>query len=478
MIERFRRLVRRTTAAVEDRLLAYVVEREILIQRIRALGRNTKLETILDQKLTRLFNRLGIPPEAIGSLERAVGQHVGLAPEAFDVLPMANATLSIHAEAALDAWAAEGGDLTALHRGYYDEDGDAVRAATRLVEGTRITPQFGLIGRYGGAPLYVRFWFDEHAVQFEVKAHAAEGPRFLEELERRIDALLTARYRGKAIDIDLAAVEVKAPAVEDLVYPERLQREVAALLASVGHWFRSDRVRRWGYLLIGPPGSGKTTVGGLVARERPAGSTYLYCPAADLETRGKYEAPATVRRAFRYARIFAPTIIHIDDVDIIAGNRGSDSSNTMVALLEALDGLREDAKVFVLMTTNDPTRIDRAIIERPGRVHDKVTFEGFEVCAGELLKRYAARCGLDVPDGAIDAVTADPSSLAGFTPDEAKNIGERLAIRYGGKPVTTELLRTAFTETRTMFGDRASGLDAPPPSDRHTDDDPEHPDDE
>jgi len=126
-----------------------------------------------------------------------------------------------------------------------------------------------------------------------------------------------------------------------------------------------------GVLLVGPPGVGKTLLAKAVATERESNFISIKGP----EVLSKYvgESEKTVREIFRKARLAAPCIIFIDEIDSIASARGSEdefdsgvSRHVVDTLLTEMDGLAGLKNVVVLAATNRPEAIDPALL-RPGR---------------------------------------------------------------------------------------------------------------
>ena len=126
-----------------------------------------------------------------------------------------------------------------------------------------------------------------------------------------------------------------------------------------------------GVLLVGPPGTGKTLLAKAVATERESNFISIKGP----EVLSKYvgESEKTVREIFRKARLAAPCIIFIDEIDSIASARGAEdefdsgvSRRVVDTLLTEMDGLGGLKNVVVLAATNRPEAIDPALL-RPGR---------------------------------------------------------------------------------------------------------------
>jgi ATP-dependent 26S proteasome regulatory subunit len=99
---------------------------------------------------------------------------------------------------------------------------------------------------------------------------------------------------------------------------------------------------------------------------------------------------------FRLARFLQPSMMVIEDVDLIGRERthmhGVGEEVMLNQLLNEMDGLREDAEVLFILTTNRPDQIEPALASRPGRIDQAIEFPlPDEEGRGKLAKLYARR---------------------------------------------------------------------------------------
>ncbi len=124
-----------------------------------------------------------------------------------------------------------------------------------------------------------------------------------------------------------------------------------------------DLKPRRGVLLAGPPGTGKTTIGRALAH-RLKSKFFLIDGTAISGTGDFYQS---VNRVFDAAKRNAPSVIFIDDADVIFENGGD--RGLYRYLLTMLDGLESASaeRVCIMMTAMDPASLPPALL-RSGRV--------------------------------------------------------------------------------------------------------------
>ncbi len=152
---------------------------------------------------------------------------------------------------------------------------------------------------------------------------------------------------------------------------ERLRETIQWPLEYPEVFEQMDMESAKGVLLYGPPGTGKTLLAKAVANESE--SNFISIKGPELLNKFVGESEKGVREVFSKARENAPTIVFFDEIDSIATERGSGSTDSGVGervvsqLLTELDGLETLEDVVVIATTNRPDLIDSALL-RPGRL--------------------------------------------------------------------------------------------------------------
>jgi ATP-dependent 26S proteasome regulatory subunit len=121
-------------------------------------------------------------------------------------------------------------------------------------------------------------------------------------------------------------------------------------------------------LFYGPPGTGKThTIRYLAGALR--GHTTLLITA---------EQVALIEEYMTLARLLSPSLVVIEDADLIARKResmdGPCEEVLLNRLLNEMDGLKENAEILFVLTTNRPESLEAALRARPGRIDQAIEF--------------------------------------------------------------------------------------------------------
>ncbi|HWW15477.1 MAG TPA: AAA family ATPase [Candidatus Dormibacteraeota bacterium] len=234
--------------------------------------------------------------------------------------------------------------------------------------------------------------------------------RMFEELEALVKK--TASYRGKVISLEqpdrysgqigtLRVHKLRVVRREEVILPAKtlqlLDRNVRDFIAQREKLQELGMPIKKGLLFYGPLGTGKTHTIHYLASQLPDHTTLLVTA----------EQVALLDHYFQLARFLQPAMIVVEDVDLIARKReemyGPCDESLLNKLLNEMDGLREDAAVLFVLTTNRPEQLEAALASRPGRVDQAIEFPlPDELARRQLVRLYA--CGLPLSDEVVESL--------------------------------------------------------------------------
>jgi ATP-dependent 26S proteasome regulatory subunit len=198
---------------------------------------------------------------------------------------------------------------------------------------------------------------------------------------------------------------------------EQIELEVLGIGEHREQLRRAGQHVKRGVLLHGPPGTGKThTVRYLVSRATDA--TVLIMTGGGLHM---------LRHACALARMLQPSIVVLEDIDLVAHDRGMMGrygNPLLFDVLNELDGMAEDADVAFVLTTNRADVLEPALAARPGRV-DLAVEVGLpnEDARRRLVELYARE--LSLQRGDVDMIV---DRTAGVTASFIKELLRKAAL--------------------------------------------------
>lgn len=203
-----------------------------------------------------------------------------------------------------------------------------------------------------------------------------------------------------------------------------------------------------GVLLEGPPGTGKTLLAKAVAGE--AKVPFFSISGSDFVEMFVGVGASRVRDLFEDAKIMAPCIVFIDEIDAVARRRGAgmggghdEREQTLNQLLVEMDGFGVNEGIIVLAATNRVDILDPAIL-RPGRFDRKVMVGKPDVKGRrEILEVHAKNkpVGEDVD---LDKIARTTAGLAGADLENLMNEAAIGAAKKNKKFISNEEVSEAF----------------------------------
>ncbi len=195
-----------------------------------------------------------------------------------------------------------------------------------------------------------------------------------------------------------------------------------------------------GVLLVGPPGTGKTLLARAVAGE--ANVPFYYISGSDFVELFVGIGASRVRDMFKQAKMNAPCLIFIDEIDAVGRQRGTglggghdEREQTLNQLLTEMDGFGANEGIIIIAATNRPDVLDPALL-RPGRFDRQVTVALPDKSARiEILKVHARNKTLD-KTVTLENLAKRTPGFSGADLENLLNEAALLAVRRNKKKIT------------------------------------------
>jgi cell division protease FtsH len=249
-----------------------------------------------------------------------------------------------------------------------------------------------------------------HIATANTPAGTQISQQFFKHLEDSV--LKSDSYRGKILSLEestnsysgrssgIKVHTLKSVAREEVVLPARtlelLERNVIHFVQQRPRLLEFRQSTKKGILFYGPPGTGKTHTIHYLARALP-GHTTLIITAEQVGLLSEY---------MTLARLLQPSLVVMEDVDLIAKDRaemGVCEEVLLNKLLNEMDGLNQQADILFVLTTNRPEALERALASRPGRVDQAIEFPLPDAAGRAKLVRLYSQ-GLSLSEELVNSV--------------------------------------------------------------------------
>ena len=197
-----------------------------------------------------------------------------------------------------------------------------------------------------------------------------------------------------------------------------------------------------GVLLVGPPGTGKTLLARAVAGE--AKVPFYYISGSDFVELFVGIGASRVRDMFKQAKMNAPCLIFIDEIDAVGRQRGTglggghdEREQTLNQLLTEMDGFGPHEGIIVIAATNRPDVLDPALL-RPGRFDRQVTVGLPDKNAREEILKVHARNKILDKGITLEYLAKRTPGFSGADLENLLNEAALLTVRRNKKAITME----------------------------------------
>jgi cell division protease FtsH len=255
-------------------------------------------------------------------------------------------------------------------------------------------------------------------------------------------------------------VRVRFDDVAGLTTAKRDLQEVVEFLRTPERFQRLGGKLPRGVLLVGPPGTGKTLLARAVAGE--AEVPFFYVNGSEFIQLFVGVGAARVRELFDEAKLAAPSIVFIDEVDAVGRSRGAglgggndEREQTLNQLLSEMDGFTQNDHTVVIAATNRPDVLDPALL-RPGRFDRRVIIDRPECEARIAILRVHTRQKPLAPDVSLPDLARATPGFSGADLANLCNEAALIAVRRGADAIAAHDFSSAMD--KILLGDPRDAL--------------------
>jgi len=276
-------------------------------------------------------------------------------------------------------------------------------------------------------PIHIPRPSREELGSFIAYALKANGVKLAEGLTREVAANLSAGLRCKDFDdFCMKALESNEPISDQFIWSKKieliekqsggvlqvvrpkhgfetiggLEYVKDALRVQIGKLRSGSRTTDKGWILMGPPGTGKTIIAEALAKESGVNFVML----GNVLSKFVGDSERNMNLAMDIARAMAPTIIFIDEAAEAIGNGEGYNGDSGVSdrvrgkLQNVMGDDEARGKLFFMLATNYPNRLATAIL-REGRMDKRVPLLVPDRSGREsILKALCVKYGIDAEE--------------------------------------------------------------------------------
>jgi tetratricopeptide (TPR) repeat protein len=274
--------------------------------------------------------------------------------------------------------------------------------------------------------------------------------RYLEETIQKGDC-----YRGKVLSLEhqssysgqafgILVHKLRPVQRDEVILPPAtlalLERNVIQFVRQRARLRQLGLATKKGLLFYGPPGTGKTHTIHYLARGIEGQTTFLVS-AEQVGLLGEY---------MTLARLFQPSMVVIEDVDLIARDRmtmhSAGEEVLLNKLLNEMDGLKPESDILFVLTTNHPQKLEAALASRPGRIDQAIEFPLPDEDGRAKLVRLYSR-GVEVPEEVAAVVVQKTERVsASFIKELMRRATQFYLEREGSGPLAVHDVEDALEE--------------------------------
>jgi histone H3/H4 len=284
--------------------------------------------------------------------------------------------------------------------------------------------------------------------------------RYFTAIEGALSA--AASYRGKVLSLEasqrvqgtgalVTVHRIASVARDEIVLPtstlELLERNVFKFAGHRKALAEMGLPVKKGLLFYGPPGTGKTHTIRYLASALPGHTTLLVTA----------EQVGLIEHYMTLARLLSPSILVIEDADLIARQReemaGACEEVLLNRLLNEMDGLKESAEIIFVLTTNRPESLEMALRARPGRIDQSIEFPLPDTEGRMKLARLYGK-GAPLAEETLQHIVERTAKVSAAFIKELMRRSTQFALERGSKTVITSADVDAALDEMLFTGGR------------------------